>query len=163
MPWDVEKRGDEWVVLKQGTDRIMGRHKTEKQARAQQRALYANVKETADGYELIDGVTGDVVAFVAGEEPAFAVFDFLVNTTRMADADYSAEEMRKLGAKGQAFRKDNGEWAYPTPDLEHWGKALHAYGRSVPKERDRLKAYLKRRGADLGAPKEAIARISNFT
>lgn len=164
MPWDLRKQGDEYVVVKQGTDEVMGRHALRSDALAQMRALYANVNDAADGgFQIRDGLTGEVVATVATDElDAFAVHDFLANTKRIMDA-FSADDMRKMMANGTAFKKDDGTPAYPTPNMEYWHKALQAFGRSDPKERGRLKAYLKRRGEALGAAKEEIARIDNYS
>ena len=45
MPWDVIQRGGKWVVLdKHG--KVVGTHDSKKKARAQQKALYANVPES---------------------------------------------------------------------------------------------------------------------
>jgi hypothetical protein len=49
MPWDVQKSGcpddKPWAVVKSDTGAVVGCHTTEEGARAQQAALYANVKE----------------------------------------------------------------------------------------------------------------------
>lgn len=45
MPWRVEKRGGEYVVVKEATGEVVGRHDSEAKAQAQKRALYANVNE----------------------------------------------------------------------------------------------------------------------
>jgi len=45
MPYEIKKRGNEWVVINKKTGKIKGRHKTKEKALRQLRALYANVKE----------------------------------------------------------------------------------------------------------------------
>lgn len=41
MPWDVVRKGDEWLVV--GRDgKVHGRFKSKKEAREQQKAIYAN-------------------------------------------------------------------------------------------------------------------------
>jgi hypothetical protein len=47
MPWEIQKRGDKWAVVKQGTDEVEGTHATEEEAKAQLRALYANEPDHA--------------------------------------------------------------------------------------------------------------------
>lgn len=42
MPYEIKKRGDEWCVVVQGTDKSKGCHKTKDGAIAQLRALYVN-------------------------------------------------------------------------------------------------------------------------
>ena len=66
--------------------------------------------------------------------------------------DYSADARAKLGAKGQAFRNSNGEWSYPIADVQDLKNAIQAFGRSNPKDRSRLKAYIERRARALGHP-----------
>lgn len=41
MPWDIEKRGDEWCVINRDSGESEGCHDSEEKARRQQRALYA--------------------------------------------------------------------------------------------------------------------------
>lgn len=86
--------------------------------------------------------------------------------TRTSDqhhTDFSAEEMATLGKAGKAFRNANGEWSYPTPNAAYVHKAMQAFGRSNPKDRRRLKAYLKRRATAEGLSKEEIARIDEYS
>jgi len=45
MPYEIKKRGNEWVVINKKTGKVKGRHKTKEKALRQLRALYANVKE----------------------------------------------------------------------------------------------------------------------
>lgn len=47
MPWEIQKRGDKWAVVKQGTDEVEGTHDSEEAAKAQLRALYANEPDHA--------------------------------------------------------------------------------------------------------------------
>lgn len=42
MPWEIKKRGSEWVVVKKGTTKVYGAHDTRQEAVAQLRALYAS-------------------------------------------------------------------------------------------------------------------------
>lgn len=42
-PWDIEDRGEKWVVVVRETGKVVGTHETREEALAQQRALYANV------------------------------------------------------------------------------------------------------------------------
>ena len=60
MPWDVEKRGDEWVTFNKETGDIKGRHKSRAKANAQLQALFANVPDSGgksidiDDYPALD-------------------------------------------------------------------------------------------------------------
>jgi hypothetical protein len=46
MPWRVERRGSQWVVVKEATGEVVGRHGSREEAEAHRRALYANVYES---------------------------------------------------------------------------------------------------------------------
>jgi len=41
MPWKVENRGGEYVVVREGTEKVVGKHSSRSKALAQLRALYA--------------------------------------------------------------------------------------------------------------------------
>ena len=45
MPWKIEERGSEFVVVKEGTGKVVGRHKSKSDAERHLKALYANVPE----------------------------------------------------------------------------------------------------------------------
>lgn len=123
----------------------------------------AKKKADAGMCDIRDWFTGDVVRTVrGGREAAQYIADVMITAGLLTDADFTAAEMEAMGAKGQAFHKKDGTWAYPTPNLSYWGKAIHAFGRSLPPERGALKAYLVRRGKALNAPEEAVARISSY-
>jgi hypothetical protein len=64
--------------------------------------------------------------------------------------DYSSDEREALGKRGQAFKNSNGEWSYPIADESDLRNAIQAFGRSNPKDRSRLKAYIERRARALG-------------
>lgn len=42
MPWEIKKRGSEWVVVKKGATKVYGTHDTRQEDVAQLRALYAS-------------------------------------------------------------------------------------------------------------------------
>ena len=42
MPWEIKKRGSEWVVVKKGTTKVYGARDTRQEDVAQLRALYAS-------------------------------------------------------------------------------------------------------------------------
>lgn len=88
---------------------------------------------------------------------------YAMDAAHLADRSFSEQELRDLGAKGQAFKNGKGDWSYPTPTLADWNNARNAFGRSVPTDRARLKSYLVSRGNALGAPKDAIAGISGYS
>jgi hypothetical protein len=46
MPWKAEKRGSKWVVVTEGSGRVVGTHPSREKAMAQVRALYANASES---------------------------------------------------------------------------------------------------------------------
>jgi len=48
MPYQIEKQGDEWCVVKEKGGKSMGCHPTEKEAQAQMRALYASEKKEVE-------------------------------------------------------------------------------------------------------------------
>jgi len=48
MPWEIKRRDGKYVVVKKGSDKVVGRHSTKGEAEAQLRALYANV-HVSDG------------------------------------------------------------------------------------------------------------------
>lgn len=63
---------------------------------------------------------------------------------------YSEDQRAELGKRGHAFRNSNGEWSYPIENEQDLKNAIQAFGRSNPKDRSRLKAYIERRARALG-------------
>jgi hypothetical protein len=63
---------------------------------------------------------------------------------------FSSDERDKLGKRGQAFRNHNGEWSYPISNEQDLKNAIQAFGRASEEDRERLKAYIKRRAKALG-------------
>lgn len=41
MPYQIEKRGNKWVVINKETGKVKGTHTTESKAKAQMRLLYS--------------------------------------------------------------------------------------------------------------------------
>lgn len=79
MPYEILEQGIGYVVVKQGTHQIVGRHKTLAEARAHLRALYANVRDgQVEGtFEVVDWFTGAVVATLADLNAATTVADIM--------------------------------------------------------------------------------------
>ena len=50
MPWEVKRRDDKWLVVKQGTDEVVGTHDSETEANRQLAALNINVKDSVMRY-----------------------------------------------------------------------------------------------------------------
>lgn len=48
MPWDVRKRGSKYVVVKEGSGKVVGTHDTRSKAERQLSALYANYDKDQD-------------------------------------------------------------------------------------------------------------------
>ena len=42
MPWEIKKSGKKFLVVKEGTNKVVGTHSSRDAAVRQQRALYAN-------------------------------------------------------------------------------------------------------------------------
>lgn len=78
------------------------------------------------------------------------------------DNPYNADDMAKLGKKGQAFKNSAGQYSYPTPNLDFLDKAATAWGRAAAADRDGLKSYLKKRAKELKAPQDLVDRINNL-
>jgi 8-oxo-dGTP pyrophosphatase MutT (NUDIX family) len=85
------------------------------------------------------------------------------NSAPIGDADFSAEELRKLLSKRAAFKGKDGHIGWPTPNSSYLNKAIQAWGRSNEKDRPALKRYLKRRARALGAGKDGGERIDNLS
>lgn len=50
MPWDIKRRGSEYIVVREG-GKVVGRHGSRKEALAHQRALYATEEEMKKAYK----------------------------------------------------------------------------------------------------------------
>lgn len=59
--------------------------------------------------------------------------------------------VQKLGKQGHAFRNKNGSYSYPISTVADLKNAIQAFGRSAPEDRERLKAYIKKRAKQLQA------------
>jgi hypothetical protein len=68
----------------------------------------------------------------------------------IAKGKYSAEELRSMLGRGQAFRNANGQPSYPIGDKEDLFNAIHAVGRGGASH-DAIRAYIIRRAKALGA------------
>lgn len=68
----------------------------------------------------------------------------------LAEAKYSADQLRAMLAKGHAIRNDNGDPSYPIGDTEDLDKAIRAVGRGGTGH-DTIRAYIIRRAKALGA------------
>lgn len=56
-------------------------------------------------------------------------------------AKYDADQLKALGAKGQAFKNENGQWSYPIGDEEDLHNAIHAVGRGGA-DHDDIRKYI---------------------
>lgn len=68
MPWSIEKRGDEFCVIKDDDGEVEGCHESREKAEAQRRALYASEDEASATTDTLGGVTqstGDFQIFPA--------------------------------------------------------------------------------------------------
>jgi HK97 family phage prohead protease len=64
-------------------------------------------------------------------------------------AKYSADQLKALGAKGQAFKNPDGSFSYPCADAEDLGKAVLAVGRGGASH-DALRRYIMARAKAMG-------------
>jgi HK97 family phage prohead protease len=64
-------------------------------------------------------------------------------------AKYTADQLKALGAKGQAFKNPDGSFSYPYADAEDLGKAILAVGRGGASH-DALRKYIMARAKALG-------------
>ena len=64
-------------------------------------------------------------------------------------AKYSADELRRLGGKGQAFKNPDGSYSYPIGDAEDLANAIHAVGRGSASH-NALRKYIIGRARTLG-------------
>lgn len=71
-------------------------------------------------------------------------------TDQIAEAKYSADQLRTMLAKGHAIRNDNGDPSYPIGDTEDLGKAIRAVGRGGTGH-DKIRAHIIKRAKALGA------------
>lgn len=63
----------------------------------------------------------------------------------MSHREFSWEERKRLAAKGEALPSG----AYPMPDCDAVRRAVHAYGRSDPSDRPKLRELIRRRNGEL--------------
>lgn len=120
-------------------------------------ALREECRASAD-WGLLFEVAGAFDEGDDGEMPA----DVLDEITIDAAYPFTVEQMKKMLAAGQAFRNANGTMGWPTPNLAYLKKAIQAWGRSLPKDRKRIKRYLMRRANDLKAGDPVRERIKNL-
>lgn len=64
-------------------------------------------------------------------------------------AKYSADDMRRLGGQGHAFKNSDGSYSYPIADAEDLQNAIHAVGRGNASH-DALRKYIIGRARALG-------------
>lgn len=67
-------------------------------------------------------------------------------------AKYTAEELREMLDKGEAFKNPEGEPSYPIADQEDLENAIHAVGRGSG-DHDEIRAYITHRASALGLTK----------
>lgn len=65
-------------------------------------------------------------------------------------AKYDADELKALGAKGQAFKNADGSFSYPIADEEDLKNAIRAVGRGNA-DHNSIRAYIIKRAKALGA------------
>lgn len=65
-------------------------------------------------------------------------------------AKYSQDEIDELGAKGEAFKNDDGTYSYPVADEEDLKNAIRAVGRSGS-DHDAVRKFIIKRAKALGA------------
>lgn len=63
---------------------------------------------------------------------------------------FTSMAVEKLGKQGHAFRNKNGSYSYPISTVADLKNAIQAFGRSAPEDRERLKAFIKKRARQLG-------------
>lgn len=63
---------------------------------------------------------------------------------------YSQMTVNKLGKNGHAFHNSNGDYSYPISNVADLKNAIQAFGRSAPEDREKLKAFIKKRAKQLG-------------
>lgn len=66
-----------------------------------------------------------------------------------ASAKYSADDIKALGAKGQAFKNADGHYSYPIVDAADLSNAIKAVGRGGA-DHDAIRAYVVKRAKALG-------------
>ncbi|MGH9918419.1 MAG: HK97 family phage prohead protease, partial [Nitrososphaerales archaeon] len=67
-------------------------------------------------------------------------------------AKYSADQIKEMGAKGQAFKNPDGHYSYPIGDTQDLENAIRAVGRGGA-DHDAIRHYIIGRAKALGAPK----------
>lgn len=115
MPWHIEKRGDEYCVIKDANGSSSGCHPTEDDANAQMRALYASEKEQKEGHMSDDDST-KMVVMTADAPTSFDELDDL------RDAELIR---RKFGILADDYLYVATNILY-SPEVEDKGTALNA-------------------------------------
>lgn len=69
---------------------------------------------------------------------------------KLLKAAYSADALREMGAKGHAFRNDDGTYSYPIGNTSDLHNAIRAVGRGGSSH-EALRRYIRRRASELGA------------
>jgi HK97 family phage prohead protease len=95
----------------------------------------------------VKGLCSNLHVKATGARPGHAPGETHHGSHRMAK--YSAEELRQLGAKGQAFKDADGSFSYPIADAEDLQNAIHAVGRGNASH-DALRKYIIGRAKALG-------------
>jgi hypothetical protein len=62
---------------------------------------------------------------------------------------YTTLAIQSLGKRGHAFRNKNGDYSYPVSTVADLKNAIQAFGRAAPEDRERLKAFIKKRARQL--------------
>jgi HK97 family phage prohead protease len=62
---------------------------------------------------------------------------------------YNADQLKAMGAKGQAFKNPDGSYSYPCADAEDLANAIHAVGRGGASH-DAIRKYIMARAKALG-------------
>jgi len=65
-------------------------------------------------------------------------------------SDLSADELKRLGENGEAFRNPDGSYSFPIQDVEALKNAIRAVGRSGA-DHDAVRRFIMRRAHELGA------------
>jgi hypothetical protein len=111
MPWDIEKRGDEFCVIKRDTGESEGCHETREKAEAQLAALnIAEQEDKADKAQSLEQMQNEIVSAFNAQHPEPAS-DIAVPAQRFWVVETFVD--RVIVHKGDAF------WSVPfTRDLE---------------------------------------------
>lgn len=129
MPYEVVQRGGKHVVRKKGGGRVFGRHDTPEKARAQIRALHANVREDV-------GTLGMMIPFLA---PAGMATAAAVRGQRYKRTDKDPQGKLKVGQRVRHAEHGLGTVKHfevasgqPMVHFDHGGKFLMPHGSLTP-------------------------------